>query len=443
MKILVAGAAVVALLTPTLVLDATWADAVLTCHGLPATIVGKGGEHIIGTEGPDVIVSRDPEAHDAGAFSFDSGAGDDVICAESEAFSGDAGPGDDLVDYSGVTIYTYVILGTGSDTFIGGGEDYVVAGDKGDWGYVDNDLDIIDTGYGRDTVISGGTSPTADRISMGAQVDTLHFASAPSPEGAFDLGDGPNRLVVDLASDPTRDWQVDARTRTLTHGGVAATWSGRVATYSFTPPAGPSDLAFTGSAERETVDLDTSRGFLRAELRLGAGDDTVVERAPHYRNRSEYVGGPGEDTLATIGRTSDGGWAFHKVWVDLSRHRVDYDVRLHDRPDVTLSGFERVEAGGRWVSVTGDNKDNVITSQACSSNLSGGSGEDLLDASEQPYGVCESWLTAAIVGGPGDDVLIGSPGDDSLDGGSGNDVVRGRGGRDDCRGEDLVGCEIG
>jgi Ca2+-binding RTX toxin-like protein len=129
--------------------------------------------------------------------------------------------------------------------------------------------------------------------------------------------------------------------------------------------------------------------------------------------------------------------------VDLSRHRADYDVHLQDRPDVMLSGFERVEAGGRRVSVTGDSKDNVLTSQACSSNLRGGSGEDLRDASEQPYGVCESWLTAALVGGPGDDALIGSPGDDSLDGRSGDDVVRGRGGVDTCRGEDIIGCEIG
>lgn len=442
MKILAVAAGVVALLTPALVLDATWADAVLTCHGLPATIVGKGGEHIIGTEGPDVIVSLDPEAHDAGAFSFDSGAGDDVICAESEAFSGDAGPGDDLVDYSGVTIYTSVILGTGSDTFIGGGQDYVVAGDKGDWGYVDNDLDIIDTGGRRDTVISGGTSPTADRISMGSEGDALYLASAPTPDGSFDLGAGPNRIIIDLAGDQLHDWQVDARTQTLTHGGVASTWRGRVSTYSFTPPDGRMDLTFTGSAEQETVVLDTSQGWLRAELILGAGDDKVLERAPHWRNGSSYDGGPGEDTLATIGRTSDDRWAFHKVWVDLSHHRADYDVQLLDRPDVILSDFERVEAGGRRVNVIGDSTDNVITSQACSSNLSGGNGEDLLDASEQPYGVCESWLMAALVGGRGDDVLIGSPGDDSLDGRGGDDVVRGRGGVDTCRGEDLIGCEI-
>ena len=278
---------------------------------------------------------------------------------------------------------------------------------------------------------------------MGSEGDALYLASAPTPDGSFDLGAGPNRIIIDLAGDQLHDWQVDARTQTLTQGGVASTWRGRVSTYSFTPPDGRMDLTFTGSAEQETVVLDTSQGWLRAELILGAGDDKVLERAPHWRNGSSYDGGPGEDTLATIGRTSDDRWAFHKVWVDLSHHRADYDVQLLDRPDVILSDFERVEAGGRRVNVIGDSTDNVISSQACSSNLSGGNGEDLLDASEQPYGVCESWLMAALVGGRGDDVLIGSPGDDSLDGRGGDDVVRGRGGVDTCRGEDLIGCEIG
>ena len=164
-----------------------------------------------------------------------------------------------------------------------------MAGDKGDWGYVDNDLDIIDTGCGRDTVISGGTSPTADRISMGSRRSTLSTSHRhPTPEGSFDLGAGPNRLVIDLAGDPTSRL-AGRRPDADTHA-----WRGRVDL-----ARSCLDVLVHSASGTERPDLHRVRrtGDRRPRHEpgvvfgpsssLGAGDDTVVERAPHYRNRSE------------------------------------------------------------------------------------------------------------------------------------------------------------
>ena len=106
-----------------------------TCRGQVATIVGTTGDDVIdGTEGNDVIVSRD------GDDWIDGLAGDDVICADD---------GNDVVDG-----------GVGTDQIFGGnGADTIDGGENND---------VLDGGPGDDTLIGeDGVDTATSRVSGG------------------------------------------------------------------------------------------------------------------------------------------------------------------------------------------------------------------------------------------------------------------------------------
>ena len=119
---------------------------------------------IIGTPGPDVIVS-DQE------YVVDAGAGNDLICfvgrrvRGDEWARGDAGPGDDVVDATGTLMPVTFVLGTGADTFQGGPgptEIYAATADYGIPDLADHDAerDVITTGDAADWIHSGSPSST-------------------------------------------------------------------------------------------------------------------------------------------------------------------------------------------------------------------------------------------------------------------------------------------
>ena len=91
-----------------------------TCRGLPATIVGADNQRLVGTEGPDVVVTN-------GAQSLSALGGDDTICVTGTPVTAgqgiaiiDAGAGDDYVEASVQGRGTTTVLGAGADTFISG-----------------------------------------------------------------------------------------------------------------------------------------------------------------------------------------------------------------------------------------------------------------------------------------------------------------------------------
>ena len=101
------------------VLVAVPAEAVTTCGGLPATIVGtKGKNTISGTAGPDVINAL------GGNDSIDGGGGDDVICGGAGKDRIFAGAGNDRI--YGDAGNDYIVEGAGNDRIVGGaGSDYL------------------------------------------------------------------------------------------------------------------------------------------------------------------------------------------------------------------------------------------------------------------------------------------------------------------------------
>ncbi len=142
-------------------------QAITTCQGRQATILGTAGPDVlVGTAGNDVIVGR------GGADRISAGAGNDIICAGPGNDRVVGGPGDDYLD-GGVGSDRLeggdgndVLGGSGgNDTLRGGaGNDNLMGGEGLDelHGDVDNDRlaggrgdDFLDGGYGTDTLLGG------------------------------------------------------------------------------------------------------------------------------------------------------------------------------------------------------------------------------------------------------------------------------------------------
>ena len=149
-----------------------------TCQGQPATIVGDSQDHLVGTEGDDVIVS-------GGVGSVEALGGDDLICAVDADFylDIDAGPGDDVVDTTATdptTELLYTALGTGADRFVGGPANDQVWDEKIHQ-HSDPGRDVIDTGAGNDHVDTGADGlPNHDVVDLGTgRRDGVGFHGAP------------------------------------------------------------------------------------------------------------------------------------------------------------------------------------------------------------------------------------------------------------------------
>lgn len=393
--------------------------AVPTCAGVPATIVGTGGDdELTGTPGDDVIAGL------GGADVIDAGAGNDLVC-------GDAGP-DELVGGSGddhlhggtnglVPMFESEPEPRGDTLVPGPGDDLVDVGLntvlRAD-GY--NSADTIDysgseTGVVVDLVSGVATGEGTDSVvvvqpepALGAVIELLGSSHADHLMGT----DGSDQLIGKGGGD-----RIDAR------GGddlVMNDWD------EYSPPAGePADDVWEGGEGDDFLD---STGGIDA-LSGGPGRDHLRKE----RGRARLDGGPGRDMLEVYLSAGPhlltGGDGRDEVSLAVlstgrrARGVMDHElglfaVRLARRSPVRaqVADVERVQMPhnrGRWTYL-------------------GTSGDDRVTAGAS--------YTAR--GRGGDDVLIGSYDDDVLLGGQGRDRVVGGGGTDRCRAEALRGCEF-
>lgn len=417
--------------------------AAVTCHGLAATIVSYDSAAVTGTSGPDVIVLL----HGGSALA---GAGDDVICANGMASYVDAGPGDDLADTTTVPSANVsgVDLGEGADTFLGGsGEEVVRTGPtpgNPTTPAPDLDRDIVSTGGGGDTVLSGSVGlPNEDSLVMGPGDDSVVLAPL-SPAGVLDVGSGRNTLSLDLASGAPAVARIDAAARLVTWRNESVPWAGRMTRFVVSgSPDVPLLLEVEGSSHGEIMELFESRE-VDARIRLRAGDDKLLVR-DRTGVGSQYLMGPGTDTVmlnwVAPQRT---GAPNPRLRVDLEAHRVDYGES--DR-QAELRGAETLRLNGVHVSVHGDESANRVSAIGCVVRISGGSGPDFLRRGplalgygQEPSADCPG--AGRLAGGPGADRLVGTDGtDDVLIGGGGRDIADGRAGLDRCRAEVARNCE--
>lgn len=105
----------------------------------------EGGVHIVGTPGPDVILTR------GGRDWVEAGNGDDVICTGGGPDIIDAGNGDDVIFAGGGR--DSIDTGNGTDVVrAGGGPDVIVGGNGDDQLFGGPGCDVIHGGRGNDVL---------------------------------------------------------------------------------------------------------------------------------------------------------------------------------------------------------------------------------------------------------------------------------------------------
>lgn len=262
-----------------------------TCNGQTPTIVGSPGATLLGTAGNDIVLTR-------GATRVDTGAGDDSICVTDRgAIVINAGPGDDFVGARTHKGKTFVSLGFGDDTFIGGdGPDRVWSQEASNQTSV-GDHDVILSNGGDDYVISGSSAaPNTDVVVLGPGDDALVTYGA-SAGADLSGGLGVNTLQPLPGADVSGDWTFDnVNGEALLDGSTQLTWSS-FRRFDLTGLQG-SRVRYLGSAASEWV---LAGGTCRVVLRGRAGDDRLTVDPQGCNNLPAgdalLAGGPGDDQL--------------------------------------------------------------------------------------------------------------------------------------------------
>lgn len=180
-------AVLIAALACSPVLVVVPAEAVTTCGGVSATIVGTNGKDTLtGTPGRDVINAL------GGNDSIDGGGGDDVICGGAGKDRIFAGAGNDRI--FGDAGNDYIVEGAGDDRIVGGaGVDYLTYFAAASGITVSNGTMIDGLGHDvTDTEIIEG-SKYADTMRGGAGADDLRGLSG---EDFIDGGAGNDFLTA-------------------------------------------------------------------------------------------------------------------------------------------------------------------------------------------------------------------------------------------------------
>ena len=420
--------AVLLLTSPFVVLGSPTAYAAdLTCHGVPATIVGTPGGTVEGTGGDDVVVTD-------GASLTRTLAGDDLVCVtgvEQVGIVVKTGNGDDLVDTTAVAWSVHVGLGPGIDSFLGGsGEDRV------DVGGGEEGPETISTGGGADFVQTGRNGqPMNEVVDTGPGADLLTLRGLPGT-GSFAAGDDRKDLLQ--LTDRTRaDWVVDDKGGALVSGAARMPATG----FDWFELAGLSwsSLRFIGGPEPERVNVSklpspNPDGPVRVSLG-GGGDQLTV--GPLLTG--PYNGGAARDDHLEIMGDPRTSLTRGSVSVDLDAGLSSVNGAVSSKTTsfahVVLSDFDRSV-------VQGNAARNYVTIFGCRATVHGGASGDmvLFTSTRSRCGNSSESQSLTAYGDDGPDYLLGGPGDDFLMGGRGKDTVKGRGGADICSGENVSSC---
>jgi Ca2+-binding RTX toxin-like protein len=378
------AAALISLTAPALaLLGPSASGAAETCQGRTPTVIGSG-HAVNGTEGDDVILTN-------GARSVYAKGGDDLVCVTGP-YTGKyypvnvrAGDGNDVVDGTGSPKQeVHASLGSGVDTFLGGG-----AGDA-------VELDYPDAAGGTDAVDGGGGS------------DVISIAT------------GPGDVVVD-----------NAVGRFTSAGEVRTTWA-KVEGFGIDQSAGSQRMTFVGTSADESVSW-SSRDDATVDVTLGRGDDRWSSPTPPTPS-SRLLGGPGRDSIYL---------ASEEAGIDLDLLADTMGVAAPVPYVVKAADFEDADLFAPSVTVRGTNGRNDIGLTACTGVVRLGGGNDSVrrqyDSIFETDIRCAETLTAN--GGSGDDEMSGTRGDDVLLGGTGRDRADGGTGRDRCAAERERRCE--
>lgn len=405
-----------------------------TCRGLPATIVGADDQRLVGTEGPDVIVTH-------GAQSVTALGGNDTICVTGTPVTAgqaiidiDAGEGDDHVEASVQGRGTATTLGAGADTFISGNgaEHSVYAGTSRLASSTDTEPDNVRITLGSAAVTSGQVG-TVNSDTVAINDGTVVWNGRSGGQGPVTAA-GQGNLVLGGITGST---VIDADRGGIGYAISESSSLGFVGFTGFTFSGGTAGdtLTFRGTDADERLEVFAPDGVER-DVTMGGGDDFYGTNGTGTRS-SKARGGTGRDEVLLALPKYD-------VTADLDGGRA-VARKGRTKKFVKTTGFEDLSLTARRGVVDGTPASEQIIVAACRVNVSGDRGKDFLAATDElddvwPVRDCSRY-TAYLSGGIGKDTLIGGPGDDRLIGGPGRDTIDGGSGRDVCQGERRRGCE--
>ena len=383
--------------------------AVVTCHGVRATIVAKPGATVVrGTPGRDVIVGT------AGNDTILAGGGNDLVCGGAGADTINGGPGNDrlygqLDDWEpGVDEDRPTIAG---DTLIGGpGNDLLDAGydsRKGPDGYIPDTISWEGAshgvhldyrtrtarGQGHDTFARGlflavGTrfADVVEGSNRAEWVETLGGRDIVRGRGGRDTI-GVDGHARSRAGDADRVWGGGGRDHITARHGRDQIWGG----------AGDDWIESSGSSN------DMLYG--------GDGHDVIQAWIGTKRGPQVVDGGPGRDI---VGITTDatnpdrvastGNW---NMATGVMTVTVDASSRAGSAAQTYRLSVRHVEQGG-FATTTWKVPDAAWT-------ITGTQGDDGI------YGDGNQTVPMHFSGRGGDDTFSGTDGDDWFDGGPGDD----------------------
>ena len=407
-----------------------------TCRGEAATIVGTSGRDIIGTDGRDVVVTNR-------SGEVDTLGGDDLVCitgpnrpkGTQSQVQLDTGAGNDLVDGTAAPDWAVSgYLGSGADTFYGGGaDDFIEAGEAGDdYSHLDSERDILSGGGGRDHFVSGQAGvPNNDYVRLGQGHDYLsHLGTSPDP---ISISGGPGTDLLSLTPSALSITIDNAQGRLTQDGRPTLGWSDLEGFSVYAPDQEGAAVTFVGTDEDEHLTIDSASATVAASF--DGGRDSLTTRSL-LLDGSAVDGGAGRDLLYLVDRdrtlrldlrdellTSTDAVATHRVDV----RRVE-DAQLH----------------ARVAELAGTSGPNELSTSACAGTIRGRGGNDVLVRGSEAWSESSPPCRAeryTIDGDQGADVLRGWRGNDVLVGGAGRDDADGGNGRDRCVAEHERRCE--
>lgn len=403
-----------------------------TCHGMEATIVGKGPT-VEGTRGDDVVFA-------SGATSVETYAGRDTICLAPAATNDPAyvtivsGSGRDVID-------TSALPEGASEIYTGPGADTVIGGPSNEWvetcdtvppaAVLSRSPDSVSTAGGDDSV-SVCAKTTPDTIDLGDGDDRVLLRGLRGPYGHFMAGAGVNTLDFSENLRATDSWVLDLANRTSTlNGAEVFTWDS-FSEFSF--DVSPGALTVRGSDGPDNISLisvNEAGPTWTVDLQLGGGDDIVLVEARALGPRSRIDAGDGHDAVDAH--------SYGRLAVDL---RAGTLLRKLGGAARTLLGFEDVDAYARHLRLKGDDQDNILFGTGCDVVIRARGGSDVvtLGAYQGRRFDCPGAPHRAH-GGAGDDELEGRGNPDTLVGGIGYDTADGGDKEDHCEAEQRVHCE--
>jgi len=169
---------------------------------------------------------------------------------------------------------------------------------------------------------------------------------------------------------------------------------------------------------------DTLSGRTETVPRVDAGDGNDVVDLPSASSFPIVDGGPGDDTL-TAGTVKGGSGAdvLKGNALDYGDHTESVTIDLAGGPAGAAGEGDRVLPGASEVSA-GSGPD-LIRAAGTPTTVYGGAGDDIIDGSPERDYIVGAEGNDTIRGADGDDFVVGDVGNDRLEGVSGDDVLYG------------------